>query len=588
MKALFFLPRNVAEVICQLLAFFRPYRGQSALMLAALLAEMGVYTLIPLGFKLLIDRGVVGRDRHMLTLIVAGLAVGILLVLLTGLARDYLYAHVGQRVVADVRRCMFDHLQRLSMDYFGRTEVGDLMARFSTDLAAVEQAITMGIPWGICPVLEAVGSSVILFVLDWRLALPAMLVWPICLLGPRLMGPRAAAASYERKTAEAQTMATLHENLSAQAVIKGYGLERIFAAGFGQRNEALLKSSVRVGFLNALLERSAGTGILTMQVGLIAFGAKLALEGDLTLGTLAAFQGPFHSLSYALLYGSQYLPTLNLASGGMVRIQDLLNQQPAVVEAPGAEPLAPLARQIELREVEHHYPDGRTGLNGINMTIPQGSFVGLVGTSGSGKSTILQLLMRFTDPTGGAVRFDGRDLREATQESLRAQIGFIFQDTMLFNISLLENIRLGKPVATDQEVIGAATLAEMHQYIMSLPQGYQTLAGERGSRLSGGQRQRVGIARAILRNPGILLLDEATSALDPETRAGIEVTVNLLRRGRTVISVTHRLSSLAAADLVYVLDKGQVVEHGDPEELLASDGMLARMWKQSLAKGRTV
>jgi ATP-binding cassette subfamily B protein len=300
----------------------------------------------------------------------------------------------------------------------------------------------------------------------------------------------------------------------------------------------------------------------------------------LSVGTLASFQALFITMSYSLLYFTEYLGSLPPAAAGLQRVEELLGEASEVADKPDAALLPRLTGSIEFHDVTFAYPQAGASLRNVTLEIPHASSVALVGASGSGKSTLLSLLMRFYDPASGSVSIDGLDLRDVTQQSLRGQIGIVFQESFLFNTTLRENIRLGRPDATDGEVEEAARAAEIHDFIRSLPLGYETVAGERGSKLSGGQRQRIAIARALVRNPAILLLDEATSALDPETEQALNETINRAARGRTLIFVTHRLASAALADTIFVFDKGQLVEQGRHAPLLGADGIYARLWRK--------
>ncbi|HSW12356.1 MAG TPA: ABC transporter transmembrane domain-containing protein, partial [Solimonas sp.] len=570
---------SVAAFLRSLLLYLRPYRASAALVFAGLLLEMLVNAAVPLSFKVLVDEVLPRHDRSLLLWLLLALAGGVLLMVAGGLARDWLYARLASRVLADLRARLFGHLQGLSMEFFGRTEAGQIVARFATDLAAIEQALASA-TWGILPSFDVVLTTALLFLLDWRLALVAMLVWPCCLAGPRLLEPRATRAAYLQKQSEGEALATVQEQVGAQIVVKAFGLETLARRAFAARNEALLEHSVRLRFLGALIERSAGLGILLIQVVILGAGAQLAFAGSLSVGTLIAFQALFINLSYALYNVAQYAPVIVQASGGMQRIQELLDEQPRVQEAAEAIELPRLQQRIELRGASFAYPGRDPILQELDLDIPRGSFVALVGASGSGKSTIVNLLLRFYDPVGGSVRFDGRDLREVSQASLRAQLGVVFQENLLFNQSLRDNIRMGRPAASDAEVEAAARAAEVHEFICTLPRRYDEPAGERGGRLSGGQRQRIAIARAMLRDPAVLILDEATSALDPPTESAINATIARLARGRTVVSVTHRLSSVVDADRVCVMERGRVIEQGPHAELLARGGAYARLWEK--------
>jgi ATP-binding cassette, subfamily B, bacterial len=571
---------TISKLLRRLGSYGLQYWGSGLLIMVGLLIEMSFNALVPFSFKFIVDQGLVGGDRNLLIEIVIGLAVGAVLVSVTGLARDYLYARVAARILANIRQRMFSHLQRLSMDFYGRARTGDILSRFSGDLAAVETSLANALPWGVLPALDVVATTVLLFVLDWRLALLAMLVWPMCLLGPRVFAPRAVAASYVRKRNEGETMAAVQDNLAGQPLVKALNLQSQAQHAFDASNDQLTTSVRRVSFYSAMVERSATIGIMLLQVAVLGAGAWMAAAGLLTVGTLAAFQALFMSLSFALSYATQYVPTLVQAAGGMQRIDELLHETPGVADASDATPLPPLTDEILLEHVSFRYTPDHAGLSGITLAIPAGASVAIVGESGSGKSTLLNLLMRLYDPQSGRVLFDGRDLRGATQASLRDQMSVVFQENFLFNISIAENIRMGKLDATQADIERAARDAEVHDAIMAMPDGYRTVVGERGGRLSGGQRQRIAIARAIVRHPRILLLDEATSALDGVTEAAVNDTLQRVGKGRTTIHVTHRLIAAARADCIYVFDEGMLVEQGKHEILLAQNGRYWALWTQ--------
>jgi ATP-binding cassette subfamily B protein len=564
----------------QMMGFLRPYRWQTVLIAALLVTESLFSASIPLNLKFIIDGALVTRNRESLLLSVGLLALAGLIVSAAGFGRDYLVSRIQARVLADIRARMFEHLQRLSLRYYKRTETGEILSRFSTDLASVENAMTSAIPWGILPGLDCVICTVMLIALDWRLAAVALVVWPWCLLVPKSLVPKISSASYRRKTNDADVLTTVQENVSAQPVVKAFALERPSILRFDTRNTELIRSTMRIGFLSALLERSAAAGIVVLQIATIGFGAWLAFDGSLSLGTLASFQALFLTLSYSLLYLTQYLPSLIPAATGMERIEELLGESIDVIDTPNAFDLPRLSRSIEFKDVTFGFDDSRAGVNNVNLEIPAGFAVAFVGPSGSGKSTMLSLLMRFYDPAGGSVLVDGHDLRQATQSSLRKQIGIVFQDSFLFNTSLGENIRLGRPDATDKEVEAAAAAAEIHDFVLSLRDGYRSTAGDRGDHLSGGQRQRIAIARALLRDPAILILDEATSALDPATEQALNATIRNVSRNRTLIFVTHRLSSATSADRIFVFERGKLVEEGIHSTLLESKGVYARLWEK--------
>jgi ATP-binding cassette subfamily B protein len=320
--------------------------------------------------------------------------------------------------------------------------------------------------------------------------------------------------------------------------------------------------------------------MLLFNVLLISGGSYLAFHGSLSIGSLVSFNALFIMVSSSVMGLTAVTPTLLQATGGMQRVRELLDEPPSVVELPGARPLPKLSSGIRFEDVTFGYTPEQINLVNVTMNLPSGARTAFVGHSGCGKSTNLNLIMRFYDPRAGRVTFDGVDLRSALLDSLYDQVGIVFQESFLFNTSIRENIRLGKSGATDAEVEAAARAAELHDIILQMREGYETIVGERGGRLSGGQRQRVAIARALVRNPSLIILDEATSALDPGTEAAINDTLDRVSAGRTVISVTHRLKSVVNFDCIFVFKEGRVIEQGSHESLLRLDGTYAGMWRR--------
>ncbi|MCM2257109.1 MAG: ABC transporter transmembrane domain-containing protein [Vicinamibacteria bacterium] len=568
------------ELLRLLASYLAPYRAPAAFVGAALLLEMAFNAALPMGFKYFLDHAVAEHDRRDFFVIVAALAVGLVLVTGVGLVRDRVSSRIVTRVVADLRLRLFSHLQRLSMGFYSRKPLGDLLANFSSGLSQVQDTLQNAIPWAVTPGLDLLASVVLLFVLDWRLALVAMLIFPVSLVGPFLVAPHAGRASAARYQEEAAALAAVQENLSGQAVVKAFGMERRVQAEFGARVDGLARSAARAAFLGQMIDRSGWFGVLALHVTVLGGGAWMCFEGLLSVGSLAAFMALFLQLGTSLNYVTVYAPSVINLAGPVGRIEALLAERPAVEDAPGAVALAPLARAIEFRHVSFSYAGERQDLQHVTLSIPRGASVAFVGPSGAGKSTVLQLLLRFHEPTQGALTVDDVDLRQASQDSWRGQIGVVFQESFLFNTTVRECIRLGRPDATDAEVEAAAREAEIHDVILGLSRGYDTLVGERGAGLSGGQRQRIGIARALVRHPQVLFLDEATSALDPVTDAAISKTLARVGRGRTVISVTHRLSSAIEADRIFVLESGRLCEQGRHPELVAQGGLYTQLWEK--------
>jgi ATP-binding cassette subfamily B protein len=559
--------------------WIRPYRVQAALIALGLVLEAAFTAAVPLAFQQLIDRAIVPRDTQLLTTLLAWLIVGVVIVAAAGLRRDYLYARLCSKVLRDLRIDMLDHVHRLSPTDGSNDDDAAIAAHFSIDLAAIEQAIVSAAPWALLPALDVVLGTLLLFALEWRLALIAALVFPLALLGPRFVAPRASIASYARKNLESHVLKDVHENLTARQVVRAFGLERWMRARFARRVDDLVTVSTRTAYLGALVERSAGIGILFLQVAVLGIGALMAFEGQLTIGTLVSFQSLFMTVSWSLSYVTQYVPSLVLAAGGLQRIDELLATRPSVAELAGAAPMPALQQEIRFEHVVYELGD-RAVLNGLNLSIRAGERIAIVGPIGSGKSTVLRLMARFVDPDKGRIRVDGRDLRELTLASLRQQIGVVFQDSLLIDDTIRENIRIGKLNATNSEIEAVASLVGLHGVIESMRDGYDTRVGARGEQLSGGQRQLVALARAVMHDPAILLLDEPTAALDAGSDRLVRLAIALVSRGRTVISVTHILSMATEADRVLVLSDGRLVEEGPHGELVAGGTLYSRLWQQ--------
>lgn len=574
---------TVLDTLRHALRYWRPHWRLALCLLAMLVVPQAYKSFFAFSQRLIVDRGLLGRDASTLAATVAALALGFVLAGAATLIGDYLGARAGAAIINEIRRRMFAHLQRLSVGYFSGARSGDIVARFTSDLADIQKSLTTRVIDAVFATLGLLINVPVAFFLEWRLAAVMVLGMPVVGLGTRLFGARAAASRYELKQQEAALAGTVQENVRVQPVVKAFSLASRLVERFEAQLAVTAQRFVRAEFSAQLVGSGSSLGVLAVQVLVLGVGAFMAFSGTISAGTLVAFLA-LHAVVSKDAYDltKKVVPSLIASSGGLRRIEELLHEEVAVSDREGAADLGPVRGPLRLEGVSFAYPGGAPVLDGVHLEVRPGERIALVGPSGSGKSTVVQLLLRFYDPVKGRVTVDGVDLREVRLASWYRQVSAVFQESFLFSGSVRDNIRLGRPDATDAEIEAAARAAEIHDAILTLPAGYDSEVGEAGGRLSGGQRQRVAIARAFLRNPALLLLDEATSALDPATEAAVNATLERLGKGRMVVAVTHRLAAARSADRIVVLEGGRVVESGAHDELLARGGLYRRLWdKQS-------
>ena len=547
----------------------------------ALLLEAALIGLAPVSVFYILDRAIPLKDENQLYLVAGALAAGAAIALLAGYVRAALASRALGRSLAALRFAMFERLQYVVPSPPRDASSRDLLSRFSTDFTTLETAGSAIIPRLLLPALEALICAALMMFADWRVGLVAIVFSPWMILAPMLSAARAARSLPAPGDDEKSLLRLVHVSLNAQAIIRAFGLEQMGMAAFRKRSGALSLLAFRARFSTALMERIIATGTLSIRFAIVAFSAWLLMNGTMTAGAFAALQLLALTLGNTLHAASDSIPLLHSASAALERIRGLLHAPRAVEDAPGARFLPAIHSEIGFTDVHFSYGEGeRELLAGVTARIPRGAYIAFAGPSGSGKSSILKLLLRFYDPSAGRITIDGHDLKSLSQASLRARIGFVLQENWLFNVSVRENIRVGRPDASEEALVNAARATGLHDIIMELAHGYDSLAGEKGVRFTAAGMQRLAIARALIRDPEILLLDEATSALDPADEAAVGETLKTLRKGRTVIAVTHRLSTVADADHIFFVDRGTIVEQGSHFELMAGNGLYAGYWRK--------
>ncbi|MBX7198780.1 MAG: ATP-binding cassette domain-containing protein [Rhodospirillaceae bacterium] len=558
----------------------KPYKRQLVIFFLALIASSSATLSMGVGLKFLIDRGLSAKDPALLN---EGLGIVIAIVVVIAAAtyvRFYYISWIGERVVADIRKAVFSQILKLNPGFFETTKTGEILSRLTTDTSLLQTVVGSSLSIAIRNFFALVGGIIMLLVTNAKLTGFVALVVPAVVVPIVLYGRRVRALSRESQDRVADVGSYAEEHLNAIRTVQAYVHEDIDRAAFNANAEGAFSTAMRRVLARALL----GSTVILLVFGAIALvlwaGGRDVIAGTISPGELSAFI--FYSVTVAASVGamSEVMGDLQRTAGATERLVELLETEPEI-KAP-AQPKAlpvPARGAVEFDHVTFHYPSrpDAAALHGLNLSVAPGEHVALVGPSGAGKSTVFQLLLRFYDPQAGAVRLDGIDLRDANPQDVRARIGLVAQDPVIFAADALENIRYGRPTATDAEVEAAAEAAAAMEFIRKLPDGMRSFLGERGVRLSGGQKQRIAIARAILRDPALLLLDEATSALDAENERLVQTALERLMVGRTTMVIAHRLATVVNADRIAVIDDGRLVDTGRHEQLLVSNPLYARV-----------
>jgi ATP-binding cassette, subfamily B, bacterial len=563
--------------------YARKYTTALIVTVLSMLLLVGVQLLIPWIIKILIadiiEQAAAQASLNLITQLT--LVVLIVYVARAGLQflRSYMAHVAGWGVVADVRMHIYEHLQRLSLRFYEDTQTGQLMSRVVNDSDLFEQLIAHAVPDVVVNVLTLIGVSVVLFSLNWQLTLLSLVPIPLVVVSLQVYARYVRPAFRERQKVLGELNATLNDNLSGIREIKAFTREgeelRHVGVKIDHYRRSLLRALRLMATFQPFVEFTSSLGSIVV----IYFGGRLAFNQTLSVADLVAF------FLYLEMF---YQPVRNLsgaweniqsALAGADRVAELLEEEPEILDAADALALTSRAEgTISFRDVSFHYNEGDAILDGITLDIPARHVIALVGPTGVGKSTLVSLIPRFYDVCNGAITLDGHDIRSLTLESLRQQISIVLQDVFLFHGTVRENILFGRPDASEEDIVAAAKIANAHAFISALPDGYDTLIGERGVKLSGGQKQRLSIARAVLKDAPILILDEATSSVDTETEFLIQQALERLMRGRTTIIIAHRLSTIRNANTIVVLEGKHIKEMGTHDQLLSQDGLYKRLY----------
>ena len=563
----------------RLLLYAKPYSGR--LMLAFLFTSVAAAgnLFVPWILKDVIDKVLMNKDIFLLNTIAVTIVIVFFIRGICFYAQTYLMSYVGQKVIIDIREAVYRKLQFLSLGYFEKRQTGTIMSYVTNDVGALQGSIIESATDFVTEMSILIGSLALMFNLHWKLSLLTLITMPLVAKAMDLFGKKLKRTSGIMQERAADITAVLQETISSVRVIKSFVREEYEIARFVKENyanfRAQMKNAQVMATLTPVIELIAAIGVTF----LIWYGGFEVINGNLTAGALIAFLVYATNLANPIKRLSRIYGNVQKAMAAAERVFSVLDEKTDIVEKENATELKAVIGKVDFKAVTFKYNDNEVILKDINLAVKAGQMVAIVGPSGAGKTTIVNLLPRFYDPVAGNIYIDDVNIADVTLASLREKIGIVPQETVLFNGSIYDNILYGDLTATTEEVMAAAKAANAHDFIMQMADQYQTQIGERGSKLSGGQRQRIAIARAILKNPRILILDEATSALDTESEKLVQDALDKLMVGRTSFVIAHRLSTILQADMIIVMEKGHIVEQGSHEELLKLDGLYSGLYK---------
>jgi len=563
----------------RLLKYIHPYMKRLALAIVCILLAASANLYIPWVLKDIIDQVLANKDMTKLNAIAGGIVVVFFLRGIFFYGQTYLMSYIGQKVIIDMRAAVYGQLQRLSLSYYEKRQTGQLMSYITNDVAAVQGALVDSMIELVTEGMTLIGSLSIMFYLHWQLTLLTLVTAPLVAQTMSIFGKKLRTSSTRIQERAADITSVLQESISSVRVIKSFAREDYEIQRFKIENynnfRAQMKNAQIMATLTPIIEFVTALGV-TM---IIWYGGREVIADHLTAGALIAFLMYGVNLSNPIKRLSRVYGNIQKALAAAERVFDVLDTQPEIEDMPGATVLEKIDGHVVFDNVTFEYKPGEQALQQIQLDVKPGQVVAIVGPSGAGKTTIANLIPRFYDPLSGAITIDGIDIKTVTLQSLREQIGVVPQETVLFNGTVYSNILYGKLEASHDQIMAAAKAANAHNFIMDMPEGYDTQIGERGSKLSGGQRQRISIARAILKDPRILILDEATSALDTESEQLVQEAVDKLMIGRTSFVIAHRLSTIKGAHVIIVMERGRLVEQGTHEELLALGGLYSKLYQ---------